>query len=76
MGPAASEIAVRYLHVTMGTVVVLTGLYIGGGVLRGAGDTRTPLIVTTIANVINIPLAWALIYGHLGLPQLGPVGSA
>lgn len=76
MEPAAGEIAVSYLHVTMGTVVVLTGLYIGGGVLRGAGDTRTPLIVTTIANVINIPLAWALIYGQLGLPQLGPVGSA
>jgi putative MATE family efflux protein len=76
MERAASDIAVSYLHVTMGTVVVLTGLYIGGGVLRGAGDTRTPLVVTTIANVINIPLAWALIYGQLGLPQLGPVGSA
>jgi putative MATE family efflux protein len=76
MDPAASEIAVSYMHVTMGTVVVLIGLFIGNGVLRGAGDTRTPLIITTIANVINIPLAWALIYGQLGLPQLGPVGSA
>jgi putative MATE family efflux protein len=76
MEPAASDIAVSYLHVTMSTVVVLTGLYIGGGVLRGAGDTRTPLVVTTIANLINIPLAWVLIYGQLGLPQLGPVGSA
>jgi putative MATE family efflux protein len=76
MEPAASEIAVDYLHVTMGTVVVLIGLFIGSGVLRGAGDTKTPLIVTTIANLINIPLAWALIYGQLGLPALGPVGSA
>jgi putative MATE family efflux protein len=76
MEPAASAIAVDYLHVTMGTVVVLVGLFIGSGVLRGAGDTKTPLIVTTIANVINIPLAWALIYGHFGLPALGPVGSA
>lgn len=76
MEPAAGAIAVDYLHVTMGTVVVLVGLFIGGGVLRGAGDTKTPLIVTTVANVINIPLAWALIYGQLGLPALGPVGSA
>jgi putative MATE family efflux protein len=74
--PQAADIAVSYLHVTMGTVVVLIGLFIGNGVLRGAGDSRTPLIVTTIANLINIPLAWALIYGQLGLPALGPVGSA
>ena len=74
--PAAREIAVNYMHVTMGTVVVLILLFIGGGVLRGAGDTRTPLIVTTIANVINVPLAWVLIYGPFGLPALGPVGSA
>ncbi len=76
MEPAARDIAVSYMHVTMGTIVVLIMLLIGGGVLRGAGDSRTPLIVTTIANVINIPLAWALIYGQLGLPNLGPVGSA
>lgn len=74
--PAAAEIAVDYLHVTMGTVVVLIGLFIGSGVLRGAGDTKTPLIVTTIANVINIPLTWALIFGEFGLPELGAVGSA
>ncbi len=74
--PAAAAIASDYMHVTMGTVVVLIGLVIGGGVLRGVGDSRTPLITTTIANLINIPLAWALIYGRFGLPELGPVGSA
>lgn len=74
--PQAAEIATSYMHITMGTVVVLTGLFIGGGVLRGAGDSRTPLIITTIANIINLPLAWGLIYGQLGLPALGAVGSA
>ena len=76
MEQAARDIAVNYMHVTMGTVVVLIMLLIGGGVLRGAGDSRTPLIVTTIANVINIPLAWVLIYGQFGLPAQGPIGSA
>ncbi|MCS7056494.1 MAG: MATE family efflux transporter [Thermoflexales bacterium] len=76
MQPAAAEIGVRYMQVTMGTVIVLIGLFIGGGVLRGAGDSRTPLIVTTIANLINVPLTWALIFGRLGLPELGAVGSA
>jgi MATE family multidrug resistance protein len=76
MDPAAAEIGVSYMQVTMGTVIVLIGLFIGGGVLRGAGNSRTPLVVTTIANLINIPLTWALIFGHLGLPALGAVGSA
>jgi MATE family multidrug resistance protein len=76
LAPEAAAISVSYLHVTMGTVVVLVALFIGGGVLRGAGDSRTPMRVTAIANLLNVVLAYALIYGHFGLPALGPVGSA
>ncbi len=76
MEAPVAEIGVAYLHVTMGTIIVLVGLLIGSGVLRGIGDTRTPLIVTAIANVINIILAYGLINGVAGLPQLGAVGSA
>ena len=71
-----ARIGTDYLQVTMGTVVVLVALLIGGGVLRGAGDSRTPMQVTAIANVVNVGLAYGLIYGHWGLPALGAVGSA
>lgn len=74
--PDVAKIGTGYLQVTMGTVVVLVALLIGGGVLRGAGDSRTPMIVTAIANVLNLGLAYSLIYGHFGLPNLGAVGSA
>jgi MATE family multidrug resistance protein len=74
--PQVAAIGVQYLQVTMGTVVVLVALFIGSGVLRGAGDSRTPLRVTALANLVNIPLAYGLIFGHFGLPALGPVGSA
>ncbi len=74
--PEVHKIATEYLQVTMATIVVMIVLFIGRGVLRGAGDTRTPMIVTGIANVINIGLAYGLIYGHWGLPALGAVGSA
>ena len=74
--PEVSRVGVAYLQVTMGTVVVLVGSIIAGGVLRGAGDSRSPMVVSAIANVLNIVLAYALIYGHLGLPALGAVGSA
>jgi putative MATE family efflux protein len=74
--PQVATIGTQYLQVTMGTVVVLVALFIGGGVLRGAGDSRTPLRVTALANLVNVVLAYGLIGGHFGLPALGPVGSA
>jgi putative MATE family efflux protein len=76
MEPAVNEIGADYLRVTMGTVFVLTMLFIGGGVLRGAGDSRTPMLVTAFANITNVGLAYGLIFGHWGLPALGAVGSA
>lgn len=76
LSPDVAQIGTEYLQVTMGTIVVLIALFIGGGVLRGAGDSRTPMVVTGIANVINVGLAYGMIYGHFGLPALGPVGSA
>ena len=44
--------------------------------VRAAGDTRTPLWVGILANVANVPLAYGLVYGGFGLPQLGVAGAA
>lgn len=74
--PEVARIGAGYFQVTMGTVVVVIALIIGGGVLRGAGDSRTPMKVTAVANVVNAILAYGLIYGKWGLPQMGAVGSA
>ncbi len=76
MEPAVAAIGVAYLRVTMGTVVVLTLLLLGGGVLRGAGDSRTPMIITAIINIVNVGLTYGLIFGDFGMPALGAVGSA
>jgi putative MATE family efflux protein len=76
MEAEVASIGIDYLRVTMGTVVVLVALLIGGGVLRGAGDSRTPMTVTAIANLLNVVLAYGLIYGQFGLPALGVIGSA
>jgi MATE family multidrug resistance protein len=74
--PAVAQVSADYLGVTMGTIATLTMMLLIGGVLRGAGDSRTPMLVTALANVINVAVSYALIYGHLGLPALGAVGSA
>jgi putative MATE family efflux protein len=73
---AVAAIGGSYLDVTMLTSVVLVVPFTAGAVLRGAGDTRTPLLATTVANVVNAVAAYLLIFGGLGVPALGPVGSA
>jgi MATE family multidrug resistance protein len=42
---------------------------------QGLGDARSPMVAGLLANVVNGPLAWALIGGHLGLPALGVSGA-
>jgi len=74
--PDASNIALEYLHVTVGTIAVLTVMLLASSVLRGAGNSRTPLFVTIVVNLINLGLTYGLIYGHFGLPALGAIGSA
>ncbi len=57
---------------------------VGCGVLRGAGDTRTPMIITVIMGILNAVLSALLIYGaqfqlfgmHITLPALHIQGAA
>jgi putative MATE family efflux protein len=44
--------------------------------LRGAGDTRTPMSVNMVANIVNVVGNWIFIYGNLGFPRLEVVGAA
>jgi putative MATE family efflux protein len=44
--------------------------------LRGVGDTRTPMVVNIIINILNPILNYGFIFGNFGLPQLGVAGAA
>ncbi len=74
--PDVTAAAVTYLRVTAATSVALLLSFVCGAVLRGAGDSRTPLYAAVVANVVNVAAAYALIFGHFGLPELGVAGSA
>ncbi|WP_336361653.1 MATE family efflux transporter [Haladaptatus sp. ZSTT2] len=47
---------------------------VGARTLQGTGDTRTPLVVNGLANVVNIFATVGLGLGLVGLPRLGIVG--
>jgi MATE family multidrug resistance protein len=67
---------VAFLRIVSSTFAPAALLFIGTAVLRGAGDTRTPLYVMLGVNIVNIALSWLLINGNLGAPTLGVAGSA
>jgi len=44
--------------------------------LQAIGRLRSIVVAVLIANFVNAGLNWVLIFGHLGMPSLGAVGSA
>lgn len=65
-----------FLQIVSVFSVVMGIMFIGGGTLRGSGDTFTPMLITGFINLINIALDYLLIFGNFGLPKMGPIGSA
>ncbi len=52
------------------------GLEALGAYYGGLGNTRLPMMTQILAMVLNVALCWVLIFGHLGSPALGVMGSA
>ncbi len=44
--------------------------------LRGVGDTKIPMKVNLVSNLVNVFFNYLLIFGHLGLPRLEIRGAA
>ncbi len=65
-----------YLRIISLVFPVSALMFVGNACLRGAGDTRTPLLVMAIVNVINVVIAWVLVEGIGPFPALGVAGAA
>jgi putative MATE family efflux protein len=74
--PDVAAAATIYLEIIAATAITLFLSFVCGAVLRGAGDSRTPLYAAVIANIVNVIVAYTLIFGHFGFPALGVAGSA
>ena len=77
LGPSAAlqEQALEFLPGRLVGLVGTTVAFAWVSFFRGVGDTRTPMLGAVLANLVNVVLAYGLIFGNLGLPQLGVAGS-
>lgn len=73
--PQLGELATGYAYGRVAGIPALVAGALFTGFFRGRGDTKTPLIGTVIANLVNGLLAYSLVYGRFGLPQLGVAGA-
>jgi MATE family multidrug resistance protein len=46
------------------------------GFFNGIGETHQFMVISILMNIINAGLNWVLIFGHFGLPAMGPRGAA
>lgn len=69
------EYAMPYFMVVAVPCVFLCLMQVLSSALRGAGDTKTPMIAAAIANILNIVLNYVLIFGILDFKGLGILGA-
>ena len=78
-GGGTGEVAIageQFLSVAVLGIVPLTVQLAIGGAMRGAGDSRTPMVAGALVNAVNIAAAYALAFGAWGAPNLGIAGTA
>jgi len=74
------DAALTFLAIVSFSFPVLAATQTIFGLLRGSGDTLTPMVISIAMNVINLILGFALIrgldLGFVAIPSLGVAGAA
>jgi len=73
--PEVRELALSYLQTTVWSYPAAAITLIASGALRGAGNTKLPLLINVGMNILNILFSSILIYGALGWNGMGFVGA-
>ena len=73
--PSVAENARAYLVYFAAAIPGLLLENAASAVLRGSGDTRTPMMFAIGANVLNVLGNYMLIFGNFGAPRMGVPGS-
>lgn len=64
-----------YLKIISWSLPFAAVIQFTAGVLQGMGNAKTPMIVVSVLNVVNIIFSFLLIFGNFGFPELGLRGA-
>jgi putative MATE family efflux protein len=74
--PAVLPLATGYLRIFFWTLPPSFGIFLIGSMLRGIGDSKTPVYFQVVSVILNAALDPLLMFGWLGFPRLGLNGTA
>lgn len=69
------EVGASYLRITAWGVPLMSVMQVTSALMRGAGNTRIPMVVATVINLVNVALSYVMIFGNFGFPAMGIVGA-
>ncbi|MGS2780463.1 MATE family efflux transporter [Robertmurraya sp. GLU-23] len=65
-----------YFRIVAIPSVFMSLMFVLSAILRGAGDTRAPMKVSILINVVNAILDYVFIFGFWLIPEMGIMGAA
>ncbi|MFW6421581.1 MAG: MATE family efflux transporter, partial [Candidatus Bipolaricaulota bacterium] len=74
--PEVVEVGGRYIQIVFGGLIAVYNVFLINAAFRGAGDTKTPMFLLGLINIINIGVNYLLIFGVGPFPKLGVPGAA
>jgi putative MATE family efflux protein len=72
----AAALGAQYMRIILVTSLLGFPMVVLNGIMRGSGDTRTPMMVTLVMNIFNVLAAAVLVFGLGPLPEQGLPGAA
>jgi putative MATE family efflux protein len=66
----------QYVRIILATSVISYPLTISTSIMRATGDTKKPMYITALMNVVNLISAFVLIFGLGPIPRLELRGAA
>jgi len=73
--PEVVPLAAGYARATIPGVLPFLAFVVFRQSLQAFANVRPVVVAVVAANLANVVVDWALIFGHLGMPELGPVGA-
>ena len=73
--PRVARLATPYYLTLVLSLLPLLLFCVGKQFLEGLGNTRVAMLITVVANLLNILLNYVFIFGKWGCPPLGVLGA-